>query len=199
MRDASCVLPKMACDTQYAIRNREANLHSTTILAVRDKDRVAIGGDGQVTLEKIIVKHKAQKIRRLYKGKVLAGFAGAIADALTLFEKFEKKIEQYQGNLPRASLELAKDWRQDKVLRRLEALMIVTNKEKSLLISGSGDVIEPDERVIAIGSGAGYAQAAAQALVNHTNYPPRKIVEIAMHIAASICIYTNNQISIEEL
>jgi len=184
---------------RYAIRNREAKLHSTTILAVRDKGRVAIGGDGQVTMEKIIVKHKAQKIRRLYKGKVLAGFAGAIADALTLFEKFEKKIEQYQGNLPRASLELAKDWRQDKVLRRLEALMIVTNKEKSLLISGSGDVIEPDERVIAIGSGAGYAQAAAQALVNHTNYPPRKIVEIAMHIAASICIYTNNQITIEEL
>jgi len=174
-------------------------LRSTTILAVRDKDRVAIGGDGQVTLEKIIVKHKAQKIRRLYKGKVLAGFAGAIADALTLFEKFEKKIEQYQGNLPRASLELAKDWRQDKVLRRLEALMIVTNEEKSLLISGSGDVIEPDGRVIAIGSGAGYAQAAAQALANHTDYPPRKIVEIAMHIAASICIYTNNQITIEEL
>jgi len=178
---------------------RRFSLRSTTILAVRDKDRVAIGGDGQVTLEKIIVKHKAQKIRRLYKGKVLAGFAGAIADALTLFEKFEKKIEQYQGNLPRASLELAKDWRQDKILRRLEALMIVTNEEKSLLISGSGDVIEPDGRVIAIGSGAGYAQAAAQALANHTDYPPRKIVEIAMHIAASICIYTNNQISIEEL
>jgi len=174
-------------------------LRSTTILAVRNKDSVAIGGDGQVTFENIIIKHKAHKIRRLYKGKVLAGFAGAIADALTLFEKFEKKIEQYQGNLPRAALELAKDWRQDKILRRLEALMIVADKEKSLLISGSGDVIEPDDRVIAIGSGAGYAQAAAQALTDHTDYPPRKIVEIAMHIAASICVYTNDTITTEEL
>jgi len=135
---------------------------STTILAVRDKNSVAIGGDGQVTFENIIMKHKAQKIRKLYKGRVLAGFAGAVADALTLFEKFEKKIEQYQGNLSRATLELAKDWRQDKILRKLEALMIIADKEKSLLISGSGDVIEPDDRVIAIGSGAGYAQAAAR-------------------------------------
>jgi len=172
---------------------------STTILAVRDKNSVAIGGDGQVTFENIIMKHKAQKIRKLYKGRVLAGFAGAVADALTLFEKFEKKIEQYQGNLSRATLELAKDWRQDKILRKLEALMIIADKEKSLLISGSGDVIEPDDRVIAIGSGAGYAQAAARALSNHTNYPPRKIVEIAMHIAASLCVYTNDQITIEEL
>jgi len=174
-------------------------LRSTTILAVRDKKHVAIAGDGQVTFEDTIMKHKAHKLRRLHKGKILAGFAGAIADALTLFEKFEKKIEQYQGNLSRASLELAKDWRQDKTLRRLEALMIVVNKEKSLLISGSGDVIEPDDRVIAIGSGAGYAQAAAQALADHTNYPPKKIVEIAMHIAASICIYTNDNITVEEL
>lgn len=174
-------------------------IRSTTILAVRDKDKVAIAGDGQVTFENIVVKHKAQKIRRLYKGRVLAGFAGAIADALTLFERFEKKIEQYQGNLARASLELAKDWRQDKILRRLEALMIVTDKEKSFIISGNGDVIEPDDRVVAIGSGAGFAQAAAQALVDHTDYPPRKIVETAMAIAASICIYTNNQISVEEL
>jgi len=172
---------------------------STTILAVRDKNRVAIGGDGQVTFENMIMKHKAQKIRKLYKGRVLAGFAGAVADALTLFEKFEKKIEQYQGKLSRATLELAKDWRQDKILRKLEALMIIADKEKSLLISGSGDVIEPDDQVIAIGSGAGYAQAAAQALTNHTNYPPKKIVEIAMHIAASLCIYTNDQIIIEEL
>jgi len=172
---------------------------STTILAVRDKNSVAIGGDGQVTFENIIMKHKAQKIRKLYKGRVLAGFAGAVADALTLFEKFEKKIEQYQGNLSRATLELAKDWRQDKILRKLEALMIIADEEKSLLISGSGDVIEPDDRVIAIGSGAGYARAAAQALANHTNYPPKKIVEIAMHIAASLCIYTNDQITIEEL
>jgi len=172
---------------------------STTILAVRDKNSVAIGGDGQVTFENIIMKHKAQKIRKLYKGRVLAGFAGAVADALTLFEKFEKKIEQYQGNLSRATLELAKDWRQDKILRKLEALMIIADEEKSLLISGSGDVIEPDDRVVAIGSGAGYAQAAARALANHTNYPPRKIVEIAMHIAASLCVYTNDQITIEEL
>lgn len=174
-------------------------IRSTTILAVRDKDKVAIAGDGQVTFENIVVKHKAEKIRRLYKGRVLAGFAGAIADALTLFERFEKKIEQYQGNLPRTSLELAKDWRQDKILRRLEALMIVVDKEKSLIISGNGDVIEPDDRVVAIGSGAGFAQAAAQALADHTDYPPRKIVEIAMAIAASICIYTNDQISVEEL
>jgi len=174
-------------------------IHSTTILAVRDKDSVAIGGDGQVTFEKIIMKQRAVKIRRLYKGKVLAGFAGAVADAITLFEKFERKIEQYQGNLPRAALELAKDWRQNKVLRKLEALMIVADKEKSLVISGSGDVIEPDGRVVAIGSGAGYAQAAARALAEHTDYPPRRIVEIAMRITASICIYTNDQITIEEL
>lgn len=155
-------------------------IRSTTILAVRDKDKVAIAGDGQVTFENIVMKHKAQKIRRLYKGRVLAGFAGAIADALTLFERFEKKIEQYQGNLARASLELVKDWRQDKILRRLEALMIVADKEKSFIISGNGDVIEPDDRVVAIGSGAGFAQAAAQALADHTDYPPRKIVDIAM-------------------
>jgi len=174
-------------------------IHSTTILAVRDKDKVAIGGDGQVTFENIIMKQRAQKIRKLYRGTVLAGFAGAVADALTLFEKFEKKIEQYQGNLARASLELAKDWRQDKVLRRLEALMIVANRERTLVISGSGDVIEPDDRVVAIGSGAGYAMAAARALAEHTDFPPRKVVEIAMHITASLCIYTNDQITIEEL
>ena len=171
----------------------------TTILAVRNKEKVAIGGDGQVTFENIVMKQRVNKIRKLYKGKVMAGFAGAVADALTLFEKFEKKIEQFQGNLPRAALELAKDWRQDKVLRKLEALMIVANKNKTLVVSGSGDVIEPDDRVIAIGSGGGYAQAAAQALIEHTRYEPRKIVDIAMRIAASICIYTNDQIKIEEL
>jgi len=171
----------------------------TTILAVRNKGKVAIGGDGQVTFENIVMKQRANKIRKLYKGKVMAGFAGAVADALTLFEKFEKKIEQFQGNLPRAALELAKDWRQDKVLRKLEALMIVVNKNKTLVVSGSGDVIEPDDRVIAIGSGGGYAQAAAQALIEHTRYEPRKIVDIAMRITASICIYTNDQIKIEEL
>lgn len=174
-------------------------IYSTTILAVRNKNNVAMGGDGQVTFEKIIMKQKAVKIRRLYKGNVLAGFAGSVADALTLFEKFEKKIEQYQGNLSRAALELAKDWRQNKVLRKLEALMIIADREKSLVVSGSGDVIEPDDQVVAIGSGAGYAEAAARALTEHTNYPPRKIVEVAMRIAASICIYTNDQITIEEL
>ncbi|TET29885.1 ATP-dependent protease subunit HslV, partial [Candidatus Aerophobetes bacterium] len=131
-------------------------IHSTTILAVRGKEGIAIGGDGQITFQNIIMKHQANKIRSLYKGKVLAGFAGGVADALTLFEKFEKKIEQYRGNLSRAALELAKDWRQDKILRRLEALMIVADQKKTLMISGSGDVVEPDNEVIAIGSGAGY-------------------------------------------
>ncbi|MBE0478137.1 ATP-dependent protease subunit HslV [Candidatus Aerophobetes bacterium] len=171
----------------------------TTILAVRRNGKVALGGDGQITFQNIVMKQRANKVRTLYKGKILAGFAGAVADALTLFEKFEKKIEQYQGNLPRAALELAKEWRQDKVLRKLEALMIVADKEKTLVISGSGDVIEPDENVIAIGSGAGYAQAAATALWEHTNYEPAKIVDLSIRITASICIYTNNQIMIEEL
>jgi len=171
----------------------------TTILAVRKSGKVALGGDGQVTFQNIIMKQKANKVRKLYKGKILAGFAGAVADALTLFEKFEKKIEQYQGNLSRAALELAKEWRQDKVLRKLEALMIVADKEKTLVISGSGDVIEPDEEVIAIGSGAGYARAAAKALWEHTDYDPAKIVDISINIAASICVYTNNQVIIEEL
>lgn len=171
----------------------------TTILAVRRDKKVALGGDGQVTFQNVIMKQRANKVRKLYKGRVLAGFAGTVADALTLFEKFEKKIDQYQGNLSRAALELAKEWRQDKVLRKLEALMIVADREKTLLISGSGDVIEPDDNVIAIGSGAGYAQAAAQALWEHTNYDPRKIVDISIRIAASICVYTNNQITIEDL
>jgi len=171
----------------------------TTILAVRRDKKVALGGDGQVTFQNTIMKQRASKVRRLYKGRILAGFAGGVADALTLFEKFEKKIDQYQGNLSRASLELAKEWRQDKVLRKLEALMIVADREKTLVISGSGDVIEPDDDVIAIGSGAGYAQAAAKALWEHTSYDPAKIVDISIRIAASICIYTNNQITIENL
>ena len=172
---------------------------ATTILAVRRGKKVALAGDGQVTFQNVIMKQRANKIRRLYKGNVLAGFAGGVADALTLFEKFEKKIDQYQGNLSRAALELAKEWRQDKILRRLEAFMIVADREKTLVISGSGDVVEPDKDVIAIGSGAGYAQAAAQALLEHTDYDPVKIVDIAMHIAASICIYTNDTITVEKL
>ncbi len=172
---------------------------ATTILAVRRGKKVALAGDGQVTFQNVIMKQRANKVRRLYKGNVLAGFAGGVADALTLFEKFEKKIDQYQGNLSRAALELAKEWRQDKILRRLEAFMIVADREKTLVISGSGDVVEPDKDVIAIGSGAGYAQAAAQALLEHTDYDPVKIVDIAMHIAASICIYTNDTITVEKL
>ncbi len=171
----------------------------TTILVVRRADKIALGGDGQVTFENMIMKQKANKIRKLYKGKILAGFAGAVADALTLFEKFEGKIEQYQGNLSRAALELAKEWRQDKVLRKLEALMLVADKEKTLIVSGGGDVIEPDREVVAIGSGAGYAQAAALALWNHTDYDPEKIVNISISITSSICIYTNDQITIEKL
>jgi len=174
-------------------------LKGTTILAVRRNNKVALAGDGQITFQNIVIKKKANKVRKLYRGQVLAGFAGGVADALTLFERFEKKLDQYQGNITRAALELAKEWRQDKILRRLEALMIVADREKTLVISGNGDVIEPDENVIAIGSGAGYAQAAAQALWEHTNYDPKKIAEISMHIAASICIYTNNQIIVEEL
>jgi len=174
-------------------------IQGTTILAVRRGDKIALGGDGQLTFQNIIMKQKANKVRKLYKGKVLAGFAGAVADALTLFERFERRIEQYQGNLSRAALELAKEWRQDKILRRLEALMIAADKEKTLVISGSGDVIEPDEDVIAIGSGAGYAQAAAKALWEHTDYDPAKIVKLSILIAASICVYTNDQIVIEQL
>lgn len=171
----------------------------TTILAVRRENKVAMGGDGQITFQNIIMKKRANKIRKLYKEKVLAGFAGTVADALTLFEKFEGKIEEFQGNLTRAALELAKQWRQDKILRRLEALMIVADRKKTLVISGSGDVIEPDEEVVAVGSGAGYAQAAARALWEHTEYDPVRIVELSLKIAASLCIYTNDKITIEKL
>ena len=175
------------------------SIYGTTILVVRRGETVTIGGDGQVTFGETIMKHTAQKVRRLFKRKILAGFAGAVADALTLFERFEAKIEQYQGNLPRASLELAKEWRQDRMLRRLEALMIVADSQKTLVISGSGDVIEPDGDVTAVGSGAGYAQAAAGVLREHTDYEPSKIVDIALRTAASLCIYTNDHITIETL
>lgn len=171
----------------------------TTILAIRRQNRVCIGGDGQVTFGTTVLKHKARKIRRLYQNKVLAGFAGATADAFTLFEKFEKKLEQYSGNLPRAAVELAKDWRSDKILRRLEALLVVANEEHLFIISGTGDVIEPDDDVTAIGSGGPYALAAARALLLHTNLSIRQIVEEALKITAGICIYTNTDISIDEL
>ncbi len=172
--------------------------HATTIVAVRRGDQIAVAGDGQVTMGATVMKHGARKVRRLGKGKVLAGFAGAAADAFHLFDRFEAKLEQY-NNLMRAAVELAKDWRSDKVLRRLEALLIVADKQTTLVVSGAGDVIEPDDGVIAIGSGGAYAQAAARALLEHTELPPRRIVEEAMKIAARICIYTNDQIVVEEL
>lgn len=174
--------------------------HATTILAVKQGDKVAMAGDGQVTFgENTIMKHKARKVRRLFHGKVLAGFAGSVADAFTLFEKFEQRLEQYNGNLQRAAVELAKEWRMDKMLRNLEALLLVADKECLLLISGSGEVIEPDDGVAAIGSGGNYALAAARALVNHSSLEPAQAVKEAMQIASAICVYTNDQIIVEEL
>ncbi len=174
-------------------------IRSTTVLALRHKDKAIMAGDGQVTLGDTIVKHGAKKVRKMYHGRVLAGFAGATADAFTLFERLEAKLEQYNGNLKRAAVELAKDWRTDKILRRLEAMLIAMDKSECLIISGSGDVIEPDDNVASIGSGAPYALAAAKALIKHSNLEPRQIVEEAMKIAASICIYTNQEFIIEEL
>ena len=173
--------------------------HSTTILAVRHKGKLVMASDGQVTIGNTVVKHSAKKIRRLYKNKVLAGFAGASADAMALFSKFEIKLEEYRGNLSRAAVELAKDWRTDRILRRLEALLIVADKEKSFLISGTGDVIEPDDDILAIGSGGPYAMAAAKALINFSNLDTKQIASEAMKIAASICVYTNEDITIDEL
>ena len=174
-------------------------IKGTTIIAVRHKGKVAIAGDGQVTLGTTILKQKASKIRKLFKDKVLAGFSGATADAFTLFERFEAKLEQHQGNLLRASVELAKDWRTDRTLRRLEALLIVVDKEHSLIVSGTGDVVEPDDGIAAIGSGGSFALAAARALVNHSQLDVKTIVEESMKTASEICIYTNNNIIIEEL
>jgi len=174
-------------------------IHGTTILAVRREGKVALAGDGQVTLNNTVLKHKAKKIRRLYQDKILAGFSGATADAFTLFEKFEKKIEQFNGNLTRAAVELAKDWRTDKILRRLEALLLIADRDHCFIISGNGDVIEPDDSVTAIGSGGPFAQAAAKALLEHTNLTATEIAREAMKIAAKICIYTNEEIIIEEL
>ncbi len=174
-------------------------MQATTIICVRHKGKVAIAGDGQVTLDKTILKQKASKIRLLYKGKVLAGFAGATSDAFALFSRFEQKLEEYRGNLSRAAIELAKDWRLDKALRRLEALLIVANKDISFLISGTGDVVEPDDGIIAIGSGGPFALAAARALISHTKLSAREIAEEALRISSGICVYTNNQITVEEL
>jgi len=175
------------------------NIKGTTILCVRHQGKVVMAGDGQVTLEHTVMKHTAKKVRRIYQDRVLAGFAGATADAFTLFAKFEEKLEQYNGNLLRAAVELAKDWRTDRILRRLEALLIIADKDHSLVISGNGDVIEPDDGVTAIGSGGPYAQAAAKALIQFSGLDARAIAEEAMKIAASICIYTNDRIILEEL
>ncbi len=172
----------------------------TTILAVKIGDKVAVAGDGQVTLgNTTIIKHSARKVRRLYEGKVIAGYAGAVADSLTLCEKFEGKLETYQGNLPRAAVELAKEWRTDRVLRRLEALLVAASSEALLMISGTGEVIEPDDGIAAVGSGAPYALAAARALLRNADLPPGKIAGEALKIASEICVYTNDQIIVEEL
>jgi ATP-dependent HslUV protease, peptidase subunit HslV len=174
-------------------------IRSTTVLSVRRNGSVVLAGDGQVTLGESVIKHSAKKIRRLYNDKILAGFAGSTADAFTLFSRFEAKLEQYHGNLGRAAVELAKDWRTDKFLRHLEALLLVCDKEQTYLLSGQGDVIEPDGAVAAIGSGGPYAQAAATALSQHTQLTARQIAEEAMKIAGRMCIYTNDAITIEEL
>lgn len=173
--------------------------HGTTILSVRRAGEVALGGDGQVTLGAVVVKATARKIRRLYHDRILAGFAGGTADAFTLFERFEAKLEKHQGHLQRAAVELAKDWRSDRVLRRLEAMLAVADTQSSLIITGQGDVLEPELGIVAIGSGGAYAQAAARALLTHTDLSPATIVKEALTIAGDICIYTNQQHSIETL
>lgn len=172
---------------------------STTILAVKHKNKIAIGGDGQVTIGDQVMKKNAQKIRKLYNGKIFVGFAGVTADAFALLERFEKKLEEFQGNIYRASTELAKEWRTDRVLRRLESMMIIADKAHLLLLSGSGDVLEPDDGVVGIGSGGAYAMSAARALVGHSKLSAKEIVEASLKIAADICIYTNHQIYFEEI
>ena len=174
-------------------------MRGTTIIAVRHNGRVAMGGDGQVSVGNTIMKHSANKVRRMYSDKVIGGFAGATADAFSLFAHFEEKLEKFQGNLPRSSVELAKDWRTDKLLRRLEAMLIVADKDHSFLISGNGDVIEADDGILAIGSGGMFAQSAAKALLKHSQLNAREIVEESMDIAQSVCVYTNSNLTIEEL
>lgn len=174
--------------------------HATTIVAVKNNNQVAIAGDGQVTFgDRTVIKQQANKIRRLYQGKVIAGFAGSVADAFTLFEKFEAKLEEYHGNLLRAAVELAKEWRLDRMLRRMEALLIVANREHLLIISGGGEVIEPDDGIAAIGSGSTYAMAAARVLLKHSSLSAKEIVQESINTAADICVYTNHNITVEEL
>jgi len=174
-------------------------IHSTTVICVRHKGKVAMAADGQVTLGQTVLKQTAQKIRRLHKGAVLAGFAGATSDAFALFSRFEGKLEEYRGNLSRAAIELAKDWRLEKSLRQLDALLVVADKDATFLISGTGDVVEPDDGIIAIGSGGPYALAAARVLLKHTGLSAREIAEEALRTSAGICVYTNENITLEEL
>jgi ATP-dependent HslUV protease subunit HslV len=181
------------------LEEQTVKIRSTTIIAVRHRGEVALAGDGQVSLGNTIMKHEARKVRRLYEGKVITGFAGATADAFTLFDRLEQKLEQYDGNLMRAAVELAKDWRTDKMLRKLEAFLVAVDKQHSLLLSGTGDVIEPDDGILAIGSGGPYAQAAAKALVAHSELSAEEICREAMRIAASICVFTNDRIVVEKM
>jgi ATP-dependent HslUV protease subunit HslV len=175
------------------------SVHATTVLAIRKDDRTVMAGDGQVTLGATVVKEQARKIRRLYHDRVLAGFAGSAADSFALFSRFESKLEEYRGNLERAAVELARDWRTDRLLRRLEALLIVVDRQRTFLLSGTGDLIEPDDGLVAVGSGGPFALAAARALVRHSGLEARAIAQEAMTIAAGLCIYTNANITIEEL
>jgi len=196
-----CKSDRQTKDSFIYIRIKQTveQFRGTTVLSVRREGKVVIGGDGQVSLGNTVMKHNARKVRRLYHNKVIAGFAGGTADAFTLFERFEAKLEKHQGHLTRAAVELAKDWRTDRMLRRLEALLTVADKKASLIISGTGDVIEPEESLMAIGSGGPYAQAAARALLDNTTLSATEIVEKALHIAADICIYTNRNLTIESL
>jgi len=200
-KSLSRIYPVPRSDTRDPEIKWRIKLHirGTTILAVKKDNKVTVAGDGQVTLDTTILKHGARKVRRLYNNEVIVGFAGATADAFTLFDRFDQKLEQYNGNLLRAAVELTKDWRTDRVLRHLEALMIAVSRDYSLIISGNGDVIESDDDVMAIGSGGPYAQAAARALVRHTNLSSTEIAREAMKIAAEVCIYTNDHITLEEL
>jgi len=184
---------------RYAADASRSNLHGTTILAVRHKGKVVVAGDGQVTLNDTIIKHHAKKVRRIYNDKIIVGFAGATADALNLSERLEAKLERYNGNLVRSAVELARDWRTDKYLRRLEAIMIAVDESRMFLISGNGDVMEPDEGVLGIGAGGVGAQGAATALLKHTDMDAKAIVEAAMKIAASTCVFTNDAVTIESL
>src|SRR6201989_2648890 len=191
--------PRKSLTARVEATPRFPKIRSTTVLCVRKGEEVVMAGDGQVTLGEHVIKHNARKIRRMYQEKILAGFAGSTADAFSLFSRFEAKLEQYHGNLGRGAVELAKDWRTDKALRHLEALLLVSDKEQTFLLSGQGDVIEPDGGIAAIGSGGPYAQAAAQALAEHTDLTAHRIAEEAMKIAGKMCIYTNDRVTIEEL